>query len=434
MANTLDLKAVWDEEYELSLFKQPTFRIIAETKFEKNLKMGNIFHRTGSGDFVVNAMGAAGTYSVQSWADIDETLTVSTKNETSFQLVEWQEVQAHLPTARKYGRKAANALGLQMDADILGYAAANAGNYIDDGVMGGTAGNPLAVTSGNVASLFSAAIQTFQAANVSYDPNARFTKDVQLDKIGGMASAIITPAVYQQILMYVGGKTTILGDTVTRNGHVGEFMGFNLFVSNNLETTMTLTLGATPTTGDTFSIAGVSFQLVTGSVTNAGDILFSTATDATTNLKAAIVAPFVDHSTTSKKLVIGSLTANQWVGVQKVFNNVSVGGTATTTVITIKGISNAAITSTFTSALNTFNTSSGVSSNASHIVFAVGKTVSLICQKYPSLYINPVSGAVAKDFATWNLYGYSSFLDQTPAMIDGRILNSATTSSQQYAN
>ena len=433
MANTYDLKAVWDEEYELSLFKQPTFRIIAETKFEKNLKMGTIFHRTGSGDFVVNAMGAGGTYSVQSFADIDETLTVSTKNETSFQLVEWQEVQAHLPTARKYGRKAANALGLQMDADILGAAATNAANYIDDGVLGGTAGNPLAVSSGNVASLFSAAINTFQAANVSYDPNARFTKDVELDKIGGMASAIISPAVYQQILMYVGGKTTILGDTVTRNGHVGEFMGFNLFVSNNLESTFTLTLGATPTTTDSITIGGVTFNFVTGSVGAAGNILFSTATDATTHLKAAMAAPYTT-TTNYQTIVQGSLTANQWVGVQKIFNNVSTSGTATTTTFTVKGISNLAISSSFTSALNTFNTSSGVSSNASHIVFAVGKVVSLICQKYPSLYINPVSGAVAKDFATWNLYGYNSFLDQVPAIIDGRILNTSTTSSQQYAN
>jgi len=433
VSNTYDLKAVWDEEYELSLFKQPTFRIIAETKFEKNLKVGNIFHRTGSGDFVVNAMGASGSYSVQNFADIDETLTVSTKNETSFQLVEWQEVQAHLPTARKYGRKAANALGLQMDADILGYAAGAAGNYIDDGVLGGTAGNPLAVTSGNVASLFANAINTFQAANVSYDPNARFTKDVQLDKIGGMASAIITPAVYQQILMYVGGKTTVLGDTVTRNGHVGEFMGFNLFVSNNLESTFTLTLGATPTANDTFTIAGVTFTFVSVIGTTAGNVLFTTATDATTNLKALLAAPYTTTAT-GVKLAIGSLTANQWVGVQKVFNNISTAGTATTTIVTVKGISNVALTSNFVSALNTFNTSSGVSSNASHIIFAVGKTVSLIAQKYPSLYINPVSGAVAKDFATWNLYGYNSFLDQTPAMIDARISNTSTVSTQQYAN
>ena len=417
----------------MSLFKQPTFRIIAETKFEKNLKMGNIFHRTGSGDFVVNAMGANGSYSVQSFADVDETLTVNVKNETSFQLVEWQEVQAHLPTARKYGRKAANALGLQMDADILGYAAANAGNYIDDGVLGGTAGNPLAVTAGNVTSLFSNAIQTFQAANVSYDPNARFTKDVQLEKIGGMASAIITPAVYQQILQYIGGKTTVLGDTVTRNGHVGEFMGFNLFVSNNLESTMTLTAGATPTNGDTFTIGGVTFTAVSSIGTTAGNVLFTTATDFTTNLKAGLAAPYTTTST-FVKLAQGSLTANQWVGVQKMLNNISTSGTTTTTVITIKGMSNVAITSTFTSALNTFNTSSGVSSNASHIVFAVGKVVSLIAQKYPSLYINPVSGAVAKDFATWNLYGYNSFLDQTPAIIDGRISNTSTVSTQQYAN
>ena len=426
MANTYDLKAVWDEEYELSLFKQPTFRIIAETKFEKNLKMGNIFHRTGSGDFVVNAMGANGSYAVQSFADIDETLTVNVKNETSFQLVEWQEVQAHLPTARKYGRKAANALGLQMDADILGYAAGAAANYIDDGTLGGVAGNPLTVTSGNVASLFTQAIGTFQQANVSYDPNARFTKDVQLEKIGGMASAIITPGVYQQILQYIGGKTTVLGDTVTRNGHVGEFMGFNLFVSNNLESTMTLTLGATPTNGDTFTIAGVTFTFVSSIGTTAGNVLFTTATDATTNLKAGLAAPYTTTST-FVKLAIGSLTANQWVGVQRVFNNLTTGGTSTTTTITIKGTSNVAVTSTFTSASNLFST------QTSHILFCVGKTVSLICQKYPSLYINPVSGAVAKDFATWNLYGYNSFLDQTPAIIDGRIVATNLT-SQNYAN
>ena len=426
MANTYDLKAVWDEEYELSLFKQPTFRIIAETKFEKNLKIGNIFHRTGSGDFVVNAMGAAGNYSVQSFADIDETLTVNVKNETSFQLVEWQEVQAHLPTARKYGRKAANALGLQMDADILASAATNAANYIDDGTLSGTAGNPLVVTSGNITSLFSQAINTFQAANVSYDPNARFTKDVQLDKIGGMASAIITPAVYQQILMYVGGKTTVLGDTVTRNGHVGEFMGFNLFVSNNLEYTTTLTLGATPTANDTITIAGVTFTFVSTIGSTAGNVLFTTATDATTNLKALLAAPYTTTST-GVALAKGALSANAWVGVQKIFNNVSTGGTATTTTITIKGSSSVAVSSSFTSASNAFSV------QTSHIIFAVGKTVSLICQKYPSLYINPVSGAVAKDFATWNVYGYASFLDQTPAMIDGRI-SAANSTPQNYAN
>jgi hypothetical protein len=434
MTNTYDLKQVWDEEYELSLFKQPTFRIIAETKFEKNLKIGNVFHRTGSGDFVVNPMGANGSYNVQSFADIDETLTVNIKNETSFQLVEWQEVQAHLPTARKYGRKAANALGLQMDADILAAASANAANYIDDGTLSGTAGNPLALTSGNVASLFSQAIATFQSANVSYDPNARFTKDVQLEKIGGMASAIITPAVYQQILQYVGGKTTILGDTVTRNGHVGEFMGFNLFVSNNLEFTATLTLGAAPTNGDTFTIAGVTFTFVTTLGSTPGNILFTNATDATTNLKAALANPYTTTSTFIG-LTQGALNANAWVGIKKILNNVSTSGTATTTVITIKGTSNAAITSNFTSASNTFNTASGASSATSHIIFAVGKVVSLICQKYPSLYINPVSGSVAKDFATWNLYGYASFQDQTPAIIDARIsAGGLKTTPQNYAN
>ena len=275
-------------------------------------------------------------------------------------------------------------------------------------------------------SLFSQAINTFQAANVSYDPNARFTKDVQLDKIGGMASAIITPAVYQQILMYVGGKTTVLGDTVTRNGHVGEFMGFNLFVSNNLEYTTTLTLGATPTANDTITIAGVTFTFVSTIGSTAGNVLFTTATDATTNLKALLAAPYTTTST-GVALAKGALSANAWVGVQKIFNNVSTGGTATTTTITIKGSSSVAVSSSFTSASNAFSV------QTSHIIFAVGKTVSLICQKYPSLYINPVSGAVAKDFATWNVYGYASFLDQTPAMIDGRI-SAANSTPQNYAN
>ena len=431
MANTYDLKAVWDEEYELSLFKQPTFRIIAETKFEKNLKMGNIFHRTASGDFAVNNMGANGSYSVQSWADVDETLTVNVKRETSFQLVEWQEVQAHLPTARKYGRKAANALGLQMDADILASASANAANVIDDGTLGGVTGNGLNVSSGNVSALFSAAISTFQQANVSYDPNARFTKDVQLEKIGGMASAIISPQVYQQILQYVGGKTTVLGDTVTRNGHVGEFMGFNLFVSNNLEWTGNLFINSLPTAGDTITIAGVTLTWQTSIGSTAGNVLAATnATTSATNLKNGLNAPYTTTAT-FVALVQGSLTANQWVGIQKILNNITATSSAGTVTLTVKGVSNVVVSQVMTDALSVWTPAQ----QKQHVIFAVGKVISLICQKYPSLYINPVSGAVAKDFATWNLYGYASFLDQVPAIIDAQVLSSGfTVTPQNYAN
>jgi hypothetical protein len=437
VANTYDLKEVWDEEYELSLYKQPTFRVIAETKFEPKLKMGLKFHRTSSGDFVVNNMGSNGSYSIQGWSDTDEYVTVNTKKEASFQLVDWQEVQAHLPTARKYGQKAANAVGLQLDADILNYTyqQAPAGNVLDDGVVnannGGVTGNGVTVSTGNIAQIFTLATQQFQLANVSYDPNARFTKDVKLDKIGGMMSAIISPQMYSAIVQYVGGKNTVLGDTVTRNGHAGEFMGYNLFVSNNLGWESTLTLTTNPTAGDTMTIGSVTFTFVSSIGSTPGNILIgATLSNTVTNIIAALSAPYTTTST-FVAITQGALTANAWVGVQKLFNNVTATNPSGTLVkIAFAGATVVVVSSTFTATTNVFT----AALQKTHCLFTVGKTTSLIVQKTPGLFINPVSGQVAKDFVTWTLYGYKSYADQTPGIIDLQVNSSAFTAPLNYAN
>lgn len=62
-------------------------------------------------------------------------------------------------------------------------------------------------------------------------------------------------------------------DSMFKNGFAGLFNGFNVFVSNNLPTSVTLTMDTNPTAGDTFTIDGVTGTWVAnGTAAAAGEL------------------------------------------------------------------------------------------------------------------------------------------------------------------
>lgn len=88
-------------------------------------------------------------------------------------------------------------------------------------IPGGVDGHALTATTANIISIFSKARAKLRAANV----------EERGDWIG-----IVTP----EFLQLIESKATSVGynvaDSTLRNGFVGEFMGFNLYTSNNLPT------------------------------------------------------------------------------------------------------------------------------------------------------------------------------------------------------
>src|SRR3954454_6585916 len=163
-------------------------------------------------------MGADGSYSTQAITDTEESLTINKEKEASIYIKKLDELQAHLPVKQKYGRKLANALINQIDGDVLLAAYQGAGTTLDDGSFAGTAGNGFTVTATNTATVFTTAMQKLRLKNVVY--NTRFNGGtMKLEVPEGMPIAVISPEILSYIELYLGGKDTLLGDQVSRNGY-----------------------------------------------------------------------------------------------------------------------------------------------------------------------------------------------------------------------
>lgn len=442
--NTQTLKQVWMDMYQITHYKQPVFRALAEEKMlAGKLKKGDTIHWSYMSDFYVENMGADGSYNTQAQTDTDETLVINQVKDTSFYEFEKDLEQAHYQVKMEYARKAMNKVFLQIDADVLVAAYQGAANIIDNGIVTGGAANgvPVTISSGNVFTLFSYANLQLQLNNIIYDPNLTFTKDVKLEKVVGMPIAIISAQTYQALILYLGGKTTVLGDKVSVSGHAGAFMSFNLFVSNQLPSTIAVGIAAQPSDGDVFVLNGLTYTWKTTLGATPGNILIgASAAAAQANLLSALVtSPF---TTTTLNVAQANTVTNQ----QKLANISITAFTSNVAIITQGGIGTMQITlgqntaaTVWGGTANTAGTqvggvTSGTVTVIQHNIFGVSRSVGLVLQKSPTLYVNPVSGKVGKDYVTWCYYGIKVFKYMTTQLIDAQINASAFSQPTLTAN
>jgi hypothetical protein len=428
--NTQTLKQVWQDVYETTHYKQPVFRAIAEEKMlTSKLKKGDTIHWSYMSDMYVENMGGNGSYNTQAQTDTDETLVITYVKDSAFYEFEKDLEQAHYPVKKAYAEKAMNKIFLQIDADVLTQAYLGASSVIDNGnVTGGTSsGVPVVPSSGNIAALFSVCLMQFQLNNVVYDPNLTFTGEVKLEKVTGMPVAIISPQVYQALVLYLGGKTTVLGDKVSVSGHAGAFMSFNIFVSNQVTSSIALSLSTLPTSGDTFTINGLTFTFVTGSLgTTAGNILVATnAANAQTALIAALAAPFTQTTTyypqtnnVTNQIKLANLTCSAFASNLATIYQGGIGVLQ----VTIGQNTGANVWGgSILSGAQIGGVTSGTVTVIQHNIFAVSRSVGLCLQGSPSLYVNPVSGQVGHDYVTWCYYGIKVFKYMTTQLLDVQV-------------
>lgn len=424
--NTQTLKQVWMEQYQITHYKQPVFRAVAEERMlAGKLKKGDTIHWSYMSDFYVENMGADGSYNTQAQTDTDETLVINQVKDTAFYEFQKDLEQAHYNVKVDYARKAMNKVFLQIDSDVLVAAQQGAANIIDAGVLAGgpTNGTGITISLTNVFVLFATANTTLILQNVIYDPNLTFTKEVKLEKVTGMPVAIISAQTYQALILYLGGKTTVLGDKVSVSGHAGAFMSFNIFVSNQLPFTTQLTLAVQPSDGDTFTWNGLVFTFKTTLGSTAGNVLIGgSLANAQANLTTALTAPFV---TTTNVVSQVNNTSNQIK-----LSNITVSAyTSNVATITQGGIGTGVISAiTFASGSNFFT------GRIQHNIFTVSRSVGLVIQKYPDLYVNPVTGKVGKDYVTWCYYGIKVFKYMTFQLIDVWVDCTSFTQPQLIAN
>lgn len=468
--NTMDFKEFWDLMYEITHYKIPAYQAIADESEKNQLTEGQKLHRTFSSDIPSDNLGPNGEYRTTPITDTDEFLLVQTFKQASFTLKRSDFTQATLPVVKKYAQKTMNSLFTQIDADVLGAAYNGAGSVVDASALGGTSGQSIPLTSANVQLVTAAAEQQLRLQNVIYNPAATFSGDFKLDKVKMMPVAVVSAQFYTQLVIYLGSKTTALGDDVSRNGFVGKYLGFSLFVSNGLPWTSQIQIPTNPTNGDTITLLynvnvvsggtptsqALTFTFVNSIGTTAGNVLIAGSAAATaTNLASILNAPFtttangvgfVPQNVGLGNSTTGSITTMQQralanVAATQVTINTGTANPTTGTAVNLQvnGMGNVPASATFTSGNNSIPTIY----QTQHNLFGVGNgMISVVIQRRPEFRQQqslPVaigsagySGRIATDYITWVPYGYKVFNDQTPQIVDVQI-NTSTYSAMPVA-
>ena len=423
MANTFKYQTIWTKEYQKSNYAMPVYPVIADTRFQADLSIGDtIKRRYRSNPIFANDLGSDGSYTPQNYTEGEESFSITKQKEASVRIVKPEVLHTDLPVTESYGKQLANAIWQDIDGDTLNTARAGAGATIDDGSFGGTLGNGLTTSIGNIAQIPLLALEIYRGNNVVYDRTMKFGK-LPYEAYDGMLCWIVPPQVETIIDTYLIARNTQLGDDVTVNGYMGKFGKFNLFSSNNLPFTARLALSVNPTDGDTITIKGVTitFKSTVDAGTTAGQVkIASTAALTVTNLVAFLNAPTTTVSDATNAGYNGFGAANTvseggyTILKSRAIQGLSATDGTTFADILMKGTGKVTLASTFTSGSNGFTAAKQVV----HSLITVGKNVSLAIRQEPEIYDNPVGQKVARDYVMWTVYDSKVFRDQARAHID----------------
>lgn len=353
------------------------------------MKDGQIVDRPYRANVVAENISRGTALTAQDLTATSDTLTVNKYMGLLMFVDTIDKIQNKYDAAREWANEAATRLSNKIDAACL-YEATSADVTVDYNDLDSTqtAGLPAVITTSNVYKLFTVSGRKLTTANV---PMAgRF--------------AVISPEVHQTLLEYVGGKESAFGDRTSEAGNVGRYMGFDLFVSNNLTGSARWTPADNPSDEATITIAGITFtfQSVIGAA--AGNVLQTTNTATTLDaLTALINAGGVGDGTNSVSLT----TANQRICQDLV----AVDGTTYIEVFH-KGTANISVATSEAADLWSHKTQ--------HCLFGQRGAIDLVIQKEPGVEMASTvsAGKLGMNILPYTLFGVKTFYDMKARILD----------------
>ena len=406
MANDIaaNFEEFWSRRLQRVSEKIATFRKITSLEEASTLKKGDTVHRPYMGALVANTLGATGAYTRQDIGTTDESMTVGDPVEATYYVQDPDVIQSKYSVFKNFNDRAAYALSNKLDGDVLGeYDQADSvvANYELGG--GGTASDGVGFTL-TVSNL----LKVFTRAN----------KKLDLQNLGlGERKAVISPSFKQVLIEYLAGKESSLGDSTGRNGHIGKFGGFELYLSNALGWSGRLENGTIFANGDTITINGVelNFKDTLGAV--AGTIHICTDQEKTLNsLVAAINAPGTSVDSADDAGFVALSAANQALLATITATD---GGTYMT--LKAEGRGYIAVSESVTAAADIWTTTKQIE----HNLFLQGTPIDLAIQKMPSVSIWHRDGYVGSDVTTWQMYALKTFAEGARQMVDVQVVSSA---------
>lgn len=209
----------WSSIMQVPLRKSLVAAEVADTRFQAVLTQGDTIHYPYWEELsVVDYTPGTDITGAQDVTGTDETLTVDQKKVVRFYVDDIEAMQAKYSYAMTLAEEGAYKLRDAIDTHIL-LNVTGAASALDAGDIGGTAGSAITATSGNVADIYVEARRKMRQMNV--------------EEAGDWIS-VVTPALASKIERMTSDSGFSVADATLRNGFAGSFIGFGVYISNNL--------------------------------------------------------------------------------------------------------------------------------------------------------------------------------------------------------
>ncbi len=215
---------IWSTMVQVPLYKSLVALEVASMRLSDTVRYADRVQvpRFGSLSVATYTPGTTVSATNQQWNY--DTLVVSSFKHVTFYVDDAKNLQLNVDSARELATEAAYQLKNQIDTDVFKHIT-GAGGFVSFGAdasglgNGGSAHRPVSAGSSTIINLFANARKLLRQNNV--------------EEVGDWCT-VITP----QIAAYVETKAATVGfnvaDATLRNGYAGDFMGFQVYISNNL--------------------------------------------------------------------------------------------------------------------------------------------------------------------------------------------------------
>lgn len=212
---------IWSTMVQVPLYKSLVAMEVANLRLSDTVKYADTVHVPYFGSLSAQTYtpGTSISATAQDWAF--DTIVVSAYKHVTFYVDDPRSLTVNVDQARELATEAAYQLKDVIDQHIFanitgadGFTAADAQD-----LLGGTNAMPVSAGTANIIQLFAGARKVLRQRNV--------------EETGDWV-AVVTPTVASYIEVKAANVGFNVADATLRNGYAGDFMGFQVYITNNL--------------------------------------------------------------------------------------------------------------------------------------------------------------------------------------------------------
>jgi hypothetical protein len=213
---------LWSSMVQVPLYKSLVALEVANMRLSDTLRGADTMHIPYFDSLSAHTYTPGSAVSIQNQNWRYDTLVVSTYKEVSFYVDDPAQLTLNVDQVRDLAMESAyqlkNAIDTHVFANITGTDGFVAADTVD--ILGtGTNANPVSAGTANIINIFGGAREILRGRNVEET---------------GDWCAVVTPKIAKFIEIKAASVGFNVADSTLRNGYAGDFMGFQVYVSNNL--------------------------------------------------------------------------------------------------------------------------------------------------------------------------------------------------------